>query len=218
MKSSSATITRSIQLERQKLDYKLRYSNRAKYLRLQISSGNELELVLPKGYELKEAENFLLKKADWINKHLRTAVKKEPQFLLFGSEIKVTQEYELLVKKHKIIYKRNEIKIVSPAGSKIKTTALYESWLKHQAKIYIPKRVKELAAEHKFYPRKISIRGQKTRWGSCSAKGNLNFNFKLMRYKKEIIDYVIIHELCHLKQMNHSPKFWELGSKFLPGL
>jgi predicted metal-dependent hydrolase len=63
---------------------------------------------------------------------------------------------------------------------------------------------------------RITIRCQKTRWGSCSSKGNLNFNCLLMRTPDDIVDYVVVHELCHLKEMNHSPKFWAEVEKILP--
>ena len=64
---------------------------------------------------------------------------------------------------------------------------------------------------------RITIRSQKSRWGSCSGKGNLNFNFLLMLATEEVRDYVVVHELCHRKEMNHSPKFWAEVGRVLPG-
>ena len=65
-------------------------------------------------------------------------------------------------------------------------------------------------------PGRIAIREQKTRWGSCSSKGNLNFNWKLIMAPKEVLDYVVIHELCHLHEFNHSPRFWALVQHQMP--
>jgi predicted metal-dependent hydrolase len=69
---------------------------------------------------------------------------------------------------------------------------------------------------YNFTYNQVRIRNQKTRWGSCSQKGNLNFTYKLILLSSRLVDYVIVHELCHLEQMNHSPKFWELVSQTIP--
>ena len=81
---------------------------------------------------------------------------------------------------------------------------------------YIPKRVEYFSKLIGVNYGRITIRSQKTRWGSCSAKGNLNFNCLLMLTPPEIIDYVVVHELCHRKQMNHSSAFWAEVEKILP--
>lgn len=81
---------------------------------------------------------------------------------------------------------------------------------------YIPERVKHFAAAADVTYNKITIRNQKTRWGSCSSKGNLNFNCLLMLTPPDVIDYVVVHELCHRKEMNHSKKFWNEVRKILP--
>jgi len=65
-------------------------------------------------------------------------------------------------------------------------------------------------------PRKLTVREQKTRWGSCSSKGNISLNWKLVMAPMEVIDYVIVHELCHMKEMNHSKNYWNIVKSIIP--
>lgn len=84
------------------------------------------------------------------------------------------------------------------------------------AKNYIPQRVAYYAKLLDVTYGNITIRDQKTRWGSCSSKGNLNFNWRLMLAPPKVLDYVVIHELCHRKEMNHSPRFWAHVASIMP--
>ena len=84
------------------------------------------------------------------------------------------------------------------------------------AKDVIPKRVAHFAALMRVTYGRITIRHQRTRWGSCSSEGNLNFNCLLMKTPLDVIDYVVVHELCHRREMNHSPRFWEEVENVLP--
>ncbi|MGN0160610.1 MAG: M48 family metallopeptidase [Lachnospiraceae bacterium] len=88
--------------------------------------------------------------------------------------------------------------------------------LADQARDYIPGRVRYFAKIVGVDYGRITIRNQKTRWGSCSGKGNLNFNCLLMLTPPEVIDYVVVHELCHRKEMNHSKAFWNEVERVIP--
>ena len=90
------------------------------------------------------------------------------------------------------------------------------SILAKEAQIVIPKKVAYYARELGVNYGRITIRNQKSRWGSCSGKGNLNFNCLLMLTPERVQDYVVIHELCHRKEMNHSQRFWNEVAKVMP--
>ena len=216
MKNSTQPLVRSIHLSEETISYTLKFSSKARHLRMQTKNGGELEVILPRGFQITDAEKFLHKKSDWIKKHINQKRQFENKFYLLGREIKVTQNYDLFIKKHKIKFNSDHLVITSPSSSRVIIEETFENWLRNIAKKSLVARVHKIADSLGFKVGKITIRGQKTRWGSCSTSGNLSFNYNLLRFRKEVIDYVIIHELCHIKEMNHSAKFWKLVEKFCP--
>lgn len=91
-----------------------------------------------------------------------------------------------------------------------------EKWYREEAREYLYNRTAYYGKILGEYPENIRIKEQKTCWGSCSSKRNLNFNWKLLMAPLEILDYVVVHELCHLKYMNHSRDFWNCVGEILP--
>lgn len=87
--------------------------------------------------------------------------------------------------------------------------------IKVEAKEYLPERIKTLSQKYGFKFNKLFLKNNKTNWGSCSAKNNINLNIHLIRLPDHLVDYIIIHELCHTIEKNHGPKFWELMARFV---
>lgn len=87
---------------------------------------------------------------------------------------------------------------------------------KGQAREFVLDRLEHFNQFYNFKYNRVSIRNQKSRWGSCSKKGNLNFNYKIIFLRPEQAGYIIAHELCHLRELNHSKKFWDLVSAAIP--
>ena len=109
-----------------------------------------------------------------------------------------------------------EEKPLSDGGLDMKVDYALDMNQERKAKETITKRVSYFARLMGVSYRNITIREQKTRWGSCSSEKNLNFNWKLILAPPEVLDYVVVHELCHLKEMNHSKAFWDEVEKVMP--
>lgn len=147
-------------------------------------------------------------------KTLALQINERGEVILRGPLQLSDQEAEAFVKKHLTWIEKHRAKFAMPALPPYSEAELEK--ILHQAHVLIPQRVAYWAERTGISYGRISIRRQKTRWGSCSSKGNLNFNCTLVITPAEVMDYVIIHELCHRKQMNHSPKFWQEVAKYSP--
>ncbi len=137
---------------------------------------------------------------------------RAPLFVSDGEANRFVKEKSLWIEKsmEKIKARNNNEKSLP----KLTEEEIHE--LTNKARAVIPKRVADFADIIGVNYGRITIRAQVTRYGSCSAKGNLNFNCLLMLAPREVLDYVVVHELCHLKEMNHSKKFWDIVGSYCP--
>lgn len=150
-----------------------------------------------------------------ITKELRVLVRAP--FSILDSDIKrFITEKSSWIEKHLTVMKEKIKMLEQQEDHAIKLTAEEIRQLAEQALIVIPERVAHYAQIMNVTIGKISIRNQVSRWGSCSSKGNLSFNCLLMLMPSDVIDYVVVHELCHRKEMNHSTKFWDEVAQVLP--
>jgi len=124
------------------------------------------------------------------------------------------KKVDLFVEKyaHWIAKKIKQIKSRNIIWGEKKLIPIY----KKQARVFVEERCAYFGKLYGVKPEKISIRGQKSRWGSCSRKGNLNFNYQIIFLPPQLADQVIVHELCHLIEFNHSKRFWDLVGKAIP--
>ena len=140
---------------------------------------------------------------------------KEGNLIIRAPYFVSKEEIETILYKHKNwIHKQLEGEKIQKEISPLTKDEIQK--LMEEAKNLIPQRVAFYAEKMGVSYNRITVRKQKTRWGSCSSKGNLNFNCLLMLTPKEVIDSVVVHELCHLKEMNHSKKFYKEVLKVYP--
>lgn len=198
--------------------YKLVKSNRAKYIRIKVSTMGELSVILPRGISEKHAHNFMHKKSHWISKTIANIPEgkntKFPEYL----------DLKLLNQTWKVNYRtsdiKNAIQLEETSENALDVTGNIEDWdlvkkqlnqwCKIKANLIFKNMIEALAEEHGFHFNKLTIRSQKTRWGSCSTNKNISLNSKLLFMPINVTKYVMIHELCHTIEMNHSSKFWQL--------
>ncbi len=119
------------------------------------------------------------------------------------------------IKEKKSIKKTSKSKVTKLSKTKIARREKYLQY-KEAARAIAVERLAVYNQIYQFKYNRISIRDQKTRWGSCSSKGNINFNYKIALLPLHLADYIIVHELCHIGEMNHSSKFWDLVARTMP--
>lgn len=213
----------------QTINYRVRHSKRARRINLKIDPTEGLEIVLPEGFSADKVEPILRERRHWIVKNLERHSVPERTFEtgeilpFMGEDHQLEITTTKSAKRTTIGRQGGWLRVrvregLHPHDQREEVRKALEKWYRKQAKSYIPERTAELAARYGFADelQKVTIKGQKTRWGSCSSNGNLNFNWRLMMTPPEAIDYVIVHELCHLREMNHSARFWAWVAEFCP--
>ncbi|MFA5742869.1 MAG: M48 family metallopeptidase [Candidatus Paceibacterota bacterium] len=172
---------------------------------------------MEKRIELHEKEIEYTLRVSKRTRKLRLAIYCDGRFVVTAPRnIRESVVEQFIIKKSQwIIDKLEYFKSISGQASPKSTK---KDYLEHkdQALDLVQKRIEYFNEAYDFEFNKISIKNQKTRWGSCSRKGNLNFNYKIALLPERLADYIIVHELCHLKEFNHSPKFWSLVFKMVP--
>ena len=123
---------------------------------------------------------------------------------------------EFILKKSRWVLKKIEYCSKFPRTVGIKNRKRHFAEHREKARILVRERLAYFNQSYHFKWKRIAIRNQRARWGSCSRKGNLNFNYKLALLPSHLSDYIIVHELCHLGELNHSAKFWKLVAKTIP--
>lgn len=221
----------SITLSGQAVEYTIRESKRAKRISMRIDTKKGLELVYPVGATKPTPQELLTQNQAWVldtlgklqtrldNQFRRQYVQGEV-FQYLGED--VTLNFIQKTRGQRVTVKLNDETLDVSLPPTIKTNdteairTAVEKFYRKQAKNYLPDHTFAIAEQLGYEVNRVVIKNQKTRWGSCSTNKNINLNLRLMMTPPAAIDYIIIHELCHLTHMNHSKKFWNLVGKHCP--
>ena len=193
---------------------------RARRYVLRLRPDGSARVTVPRGGSLAEARRFAEKNAGWLERQLlRQALRpREPETWRAGSEILFRGEPVRLEAgangEAGLVRFGGETVAVADAAGDLRPAV--ERHLRHLAVRELPPRVLELAAQHQLPVRRVTIRNQRSRWGSCSRRGTISLNWRLVQTPPFVRDYLVLHELAHLREMNHSRRFWDQVARLCP--
>jgi predicted metal-dependent hydrolase len=196
------------------LEYSVRRSARARRVLVTVDARDGVEVVLPKRAAEREAAAAIAELRPWIEKRLREAAAVREALAARGASVPFLGRTLALVHQdgRTRAHRRGDTLLV-PAGDH---RPAVERWFRRTAREEIRARLDRAAAISGRPYTGLTIRGQRTRWASCSAEGRMSFNWRLLLAPEEVVDYVVWHEVCHLHVHDHSPKFWNLLEKRCP--
>ncbi len=211
-------------------DYTVRVSQRARFVRLYVSPAKGLEIVVPRGFNCKHLPDVLERKSAWIERALER-VRPHREQLLAVSEWHLPErihfravdlEWEVRLrwttaKRLSINYHRpGQIELQGPVDDAALAGSVLGRFLVVQAERYLPPLLASLSRSTGLHYNRVSIRRQRSRWGSCSARGSISLNAALLFLPYHLTRYVLVHELCHTVHLNHSQRFWALVGEHCP--
>ena len=208
--------------------YTIRESVRAKHVIIKMSLHDGLVVVVPRGFDVRQVPKIIDEKREWIKRKAkqiqqkRNALDKDlapRKILLRAIDEEWTVAYEQKNHSSWIDIDVQGERLLILSGNTTNHSLIrraLRSFLLVKARMDLPGLLLSMADEHGFVVSKASVRFQKTRWGTCSFQGAISLNAKLLLVPRDLVDYVMIHELCHTVHHNHSPEFWELVQEHLP--
>lgn len=195
--------------------------SKRKTISIRITREATVEVRAPLWTAKSTVEKLLAERADWIEKHLAERTEKLAQreafSLTFGSAVLYRgREYPVVAGAGKrAMFDANSFVLPNNFNSEqIKTTII--KLYKKLAKQFLTERTALFSSQMGLTPSGIKINSAKTRWGSCSGKSSINFSWRLVLAADDVIDYVVVHELAHIAELNHSPQFWAVVGGVLP--
>lgn len=212
----------------------IRVSSRAKYMRLSVSLEKGIIVVIPEAMSQQLAAKlipeFVEDKQHWINnaieklqaqKSIKPSIghcQLPDQVTLTALEQVFSINYVNLPDSNlALLHKHSkQLEIRGDLNNRKAVFTLLERFFKDYARFYLQQRLEQLSKESGLSYNRLTIRAQKTRWGSCSAKKNINLNYRLLFIRKSLLDYILLHELAHTVHMNHSKAFWSLLESLIP--
>lgn len=212
-------------LHDRQIAYAIRPAPRARAPYLSIRPGTGLVAHLPPGHGPTQAQRLIDRHAWWVVRHLarwERLAAEMPKRWPYGSTLPYRgQEHEVHIQeapRRMMVRQEPEGRLLAevPRASIEQARRVLIDWYREQARWWCGQRADALAALTGVAYRRISVRDQRTRWGSCSARGSLNFNYRLVMAPPEILDYVILHELMHRRHLDHSRRFWRLVGQHCP--
>lgn len=201
---------------------------RARRYVLRLRPDGSARVTIPRGGSRQEAEAFVARQRGWLEQQL-ARLEAQPrvppwlpgsEILFRGQMVRIDTDESGIVRLGTEVFKVSRLRVergekgsavaAAPAGDADRDLRpLLQRHFLALAKAEFPLRVAALAAQHQFSVQRVSVRNQKSRWGSCSRRGTISLNWRLIQTPLFVLDYLILHELAHLRHMNHSRQFWQ---------
>jgi len=197
------------------IPYSVRRSERARRVRVTVDAARGVEVVLPRRASEREAAAAIRELRPWIERRVAELARARAAVASRGDTVPYLGEaLRLIGCPGRTRVHRRGSELLVPAGAD--RNAALERWYRRAAYDEIEPRLGRACAQTGSSYTKLTIRGQRTRWASCSPAGAMSFNWRLLLGPEPVLEYVVWHEVCHLEVMDHSPRFWALLGKYCP--
>jgi predicted metal-dependent hydrolase len=195
-------------------EYRIRRSPRARRVRVSVDADGSVTVTLPRRAPEKAAADAVQELAPWIARRRRSLARAAAEVARMPGTVPFLGETLTLHPQpgRERVHRRGDLLLV-PDGD---TRPALERFYRRAARVEIAPRLDAATARAGSRYAGLTIRGQRTRWASCSSEGKMSFNWRLLLAPPEILDYVVEHEVCHLEVMDHSPRFWALLESRVP--